>query len=120
MTSQLASSEHKNAWIPPEFDGIVQFDVTDAFLFEVLSEISEENDITDRAFEGDDDAVSELSLPKSCMQDASIECILESELEDVQPSFNLMAEAMEMHATMEILCSNDEQQSFFQEQGWCI
>ena len=83
VTSQSASSEHETAWISLEFDGIMQFDITDAFLFELLPEISEENSITDRAFEGDDDDVSELSLPESCMQDASIKCILESEPEGV-------------------------------------
>jgi hypothetical protein len=71
-------------------------------LFEVLPGISDENGITDRAFEGDDDDVSELSLPESCMQDFSIECVLELEPEGVQPSINLMAAAMEMPATMEI------------------
>ena len=40
---------------------------------------SDDNGITDRAFKGDDDDVSELSYPKSCMQDVSIECILELE-----------------------------------------
>ena len=107
MTSQSASSELETAWISPEFDGIVQFDVTDAFLFEVLPEMSEENSITDRAFEDDDDDVSELSLPKSCMQDESIEWVLESEPDGVRPSFSLMAAAIEMPGTMEILHSND-------------
>ena len=63
VTSQSASSEHETAWIAPEFDGIVQFDITDAFMFEVLPEMSEENGITDGAFEGDDDDVSELFCP---------------------------------------------------------
>ena len=66
-----------------------------------------ENGMTDRAFEGYDDDVGELSLPVSCMQDFSIECILELEPNGVRPSINLMAAAMEMPATMEILCSND-------------
>ena len=36
MTSQSANSKNETAWIPPEYNGIVQFDVTDAFLFEGL------------------------------------------------------------------------------------
>ena len=109
VTSQSATSEHETAWIPPEFDGIVQFDVTDAFLFEVLPGTSDADGITDRVFEGDDDDVSELSVPDSCMRDFSIECVLESEPDSVGPStsINLMATAMEMPATMEILHSND-------------
>jgi hypothetical protein len=54
-------------------------------LFEVLSEISEKNSITDSAFEDDDVDVSELSLPNLCMQDTSIKYILESKPEGVWP-----------------------------------
>ena len=79
VTSQSASLEHETAWVSPEFDGIVQVDVTNAFLFEVLPEMSEESCITDRAFEGDGDDVSALSFSELCIKDVSIKCVLESE-----------------------------------------
>jgi len=107
VMSQSASSEQEAAWISPAFDGIVQFDITDAFLFEELPGTSDDGGITDRFSEGNDNDVSVLFLPESCMQDFSIECLLESEPNRVQPSINLMAAAMEMPATMEILYSND-------------
>jgi hypothetical protein len=88
-------------------DGIVQVDVTYAFLFKLLPEMSEEYCITNRALEGDDDDVSTLSFSELCIQDVSIKCLLESEPEGVQPSINLTAATMEMPSTMEILCSND-------------
>ena len=75
ITSQSASLEHETAWI-----SLYNLTFTDAFLFEALPKMPEDNGIIDRAFEGNDNDVSE-SLPKLCMQDVSIECVLESEPE---------------------------------------
>ncbi len=60
-------------------DRIVKSDFTDAFLFQVLLEMSEETSITDRDYDSDDNDVSKLSEPESCMPDCTIKCLLESE-----------------------------------------
>jgi hypothetical protein len=92
---------------PSEHDGIVQVDITDAFLFEVFPDAMDGTSIIDEVSEGDDDDVSELSQPESCMLNSGFEWLLGSEPSSLRPSLNIMAAAMEMPATMEILCSND-------------